>query len=155
MRMHVNLRVKDLEASARFYASLFGAEPAVKKHDYAKWMLEDPRVNFAIVATKDKSLGLEHLGIQAESLEQLAELRARAARTGARIEEEGETTCCYARSDKSWLTDQQGVEWEVFYTHGLVEDAPSAASAGSSQAACCVPACCSGGPPAASAPSAN
>ncbi len=142
--MHVNLRVKDLEASMRFYTSLFGAAPSITKHDYAKWMLDDPRVNFAIVKAKGSG-GLEHLGIQAESRAELANLRARAARTGVRVDNEGEVTCCYAHSDKAWVTDEQGVPWEMFYTHGSAEEAPSAApiAAGAArESSCCSPDCC-------------
>ncbi len=145
MRMHVNLRVKDLEASIRFYAGLFGAAPSVTKHDYARWMLEDPRVNFAIVKAKGSG-GLEHLGIQAESTAELARLKDRAARTGVRVDDEGEVTCCYARSDKAWVTDEQGLLWEMFYTHGSAEEAPSAApiAAGAArESSCCAPECCS------------
>ena len=154
MRMHVNLRVTDLDASQAFYSSLFGVEPTLMKHDYARWALEEPRVNFAIVASKTSG-GLAHLGIEAESPEELGELRARAARTGGPLSDEGETTCCYARSDKAWLRDWQGLLWEIFYTTGQVEDAPSAASkpaVASRDSGCCTPGCC-GDEPAASEPS--
>jgi catechol 2,3-dioxygenase-like lactoylglutathione lyase family enzyme len=113
--MHVMLRVKDLDEATRFYSSLFDAEPTKEKADYAKWMLDDPRVNVSI-AEKDGEFGIEHLGIQAETPAELEELRERIHRAGGTVNNEGETTCCYANSDKTWVVDQQGVSWEVFYT---------------------------------------
>ena len=118
--MHVMLRVKDLAEATRFYSSLFDAEPTVEKSDYAKWMLDDPRVNFSI-AEKEEEFGIEHLGIQAETPDELAELRERIDRAGGTVNNEGETTCCYANSDKTWVVDQQGVSWEAFYTSGEAE----------------------------------
>lgn len=141
MRIHVSYRVKDLEASARLYSRLFGAEPSLRKHDYARWSLDQPAVSFAIVKAAGEG-GLDHLGIQAESLEELAALRAR--HEAEDLEVEGETTCCYARSEKAWLTDLEGIRWELFYTHHPVGDAPSAARVPSS-AACCDPGCCEPG----------
>ena len=114
-RMHVMLRVKDLDEATRFYSSLFDAEPTKEKADYAKWMPDDPRVNVSI-AEKDGEFGIEHLGIQAETPAELEELRERIHRAGGTVNNEGETTCCYANSDKTWVVDQQGVSWEVFYT---------------------------------------
>jgi len=114
-RMHVMLRVKNLDESVKFYSALFDSAPTVSKPDYAKWMLEDPRVNFSI-AEKAGVYGIEHLGIQAESPADLEELRARIARAGGIVKNEGETTCCYANSDKTWVADGQGVVWEAFYT---------------------------------------
>jgi catechol 2,3-dioxygenase-like lactoylglutathione lyase family enzyme len=119
-RVHVNLRVRDLEQSVAFYRRLLGAAPTVLEPDYAKWMLDDPRVNFAI-GLGAGAPGLEHLGIQAETPEELDELRGRLAGSPAAVEHEGETVCCYARSDKSWVTDAQDVTWELFYTHGSAE----------------------------------
>lgn len=119
-RMHVMLRVKDLDEATRFYSTLFDAPPSVQKSDYAKWMLDDPRVNFSI-AEKDEEYGIEHLGIQAETPDELEELRARIGRAGGTVNNEGETTCCYANSDKTWVVDQQGVSWEAFYTSGEAE----------------------------------
>ncbi|HEX2253263.1 MAG TPA: ArsI/CadI family heavy metal resistance metalloenzyme [Thermoanaerobaculia bacterium] len=161
-RLHVMLQVKELDESIRFYTALFGAEPTKRKTEYAKWMLDDPRVNFSIAAHGDATgierLGLEHLGIQAESREEMAELRERVARSGGRVADEGETTCCYAESDKAWVTDPQGVSWEAFFTHGEAETyhAPAAAGRGDAccaepapEAACCGPACCTDGAPAA------
>lgn len=114
------LRVKDLDEAARFYSSLFDTEPTTQKPDYAKWMLDDPRVNFSI-AEKDEEFGIEHLGIQAETPGELEELRERIERAGGTVNNEGETTCCYANSDKTWVVDQQGVSWEAFYTSGEAE----------------------------------
>lgn len=137
-RMHVMLRVRSLEESLRFYTELFGTEPTVKKADYAKWMLEDPRVNFSI-GEKSEDLGIEHLGIQAETPEELAELRQQIGHAGGTAENEGETTCCYANSDKTWVVDGQGVAWEAFYTHGEAEAyyASPAGAASGAAAACC------------------
>ena len=115
--MHVMLRVKRLDDAIRFYSALFDSAPTVRKPDYAKWMLEDPRVNFSI-ATKPDGFGIEHLGIQAETPEELAELRKRIATAGGLVRNEGDTTCCYANSDKTWVVDEQGVAWEAFYTAG-------------------------------------
>ena len=114
------LRVKDLNEATRFYSSLFDAEPTKREVDYAKWMLDDPRVNFSI-AEKDEDFGIEHLGIQAETPAELEELRQCIDRAGGTVTGEGETTCCYASSDKTWLVDQQGVSWEAFYTSGEAE----------------------------------
>jgi catechol 2,3-dioxygenase-like lactoylglutathione lyase family enzyme len=119
-RLHVSLTVDDLDASIRFYTTLFGAEPTVRKPDYAKWMLEDPRVNFA-VDTGVGASGVSHLGIQSETPEELEATFARVAAAGGASVDEGETTCCYARSTKQWITDPEGVAWETFLTH---EDAP-------------------------------
>jgi catechol 2,3-dioxygenase-like lactoylglutathione lyase family enzyme len=129
-RMHVMLRVKDLDEATRFYSSLFDAAPTTQKPDYAKWMLDDPRVNFSI-AEKDEDFGIEHLGIQAETPDELEELRGRIDRAGGTVNNEGETTCCYANSDKTWVVDQQGVSWEAFYTSGAADsyDGPEAAVA--------------------------
>ncbi|MFB6271458.1 MAG: ArsI/CadI family heavy metal resistance metalloenzyme [Salinibacter sp.] len=132
-RMHVMLRVKGLDEATRFYSSLFDAEPTKRKSDYAKWMLEDPRVNFSI-AEKDENFGIEHLGIEAETSEELTELRTRIDRAGGTVNNEGETTCCYANSDKTWVVDQQGVSWEAFYTSGEAD------SYSDDETVCCTPA---------------
>jgi Glyoxalase/Bleomycin resistance protein/Dioxygenase superfamily len=116
-RMHVHVTVDDLTHSIGFYSALFAAEPAVVKADYAKWMLDDPRVNFAI-STRGKQPGLDHLGIQAESKDELADVYAGLRAAGARVLEQGETTCCYAASEKSWIEDPAGISWEAFFTHG-------------------------------------
>jgi len=116
-RLHVNVTVKDIEASVGFYSKLFAAEPSVRKHDYAKWMLEDPRVNFAISRCGAEP-GIAHLGIQVEDHAELADVYARLQEAGGPTLDEGETTCCYARSTKQWIEDPQGVAWETFLTHG-------------------------------------
>ena len=114
-RFHVHVAVHDLEQSVRFYSALFAAEPTVKKDDYAKWQLDDPRVNFAISAQAKKS-GLDHLGIQAEDGAELEELRVRLAQADVSTLEQKGASCCYARSDKYWTLDPQGIAWESFRT---------------------------------------
>jgi hypothetical protein len=116
-RLHVHVSVDDLAGSIRFYSTLFAAEPSVVKPDYAKWMLDDPRVNFAISSGGGGS-GISHLGIQAEDEAELAEISGRLARAERPVVEEKGAVCCYARSDKHWIADPQGVPWETFYTHG-------------------------------------
>ena len=116
-RFHVNVSVENLQDSIRFYSALFAAQPAVQKPDYAKWMLEDPRVNFAI-SSRGSRKGLDHLGIQVEKPEELAEVHARLKAAGGPVIEQGHTTCCYARSEKNWTFDPQGLSWETFLTTG-------------------------------------
>jgi predicted enzyme related to lactoylglutathione lyase len=116
-RMHVHVSVEDLQHSIGFYSALFAAEPAVVKPDYAKWMLEDPRVNFAI-STRGRQPGLDHLGIQVESNDELHEVYARLHKAGGEVIEQGETACCYAKSEKSWIDDPAGIAWETFHTIG-------------------------------------
>ena len=144
-RFHVHVHVDDLAASITFYSRLFAADPSRVEADYAKWMLDDPRVNFAI-STRGARPGVDHLGIQADSEEELAELKARASAADAALLNEGETTCCYARSDKHWVTDPQGIAWEHYRTLGTIpvfREAPSPAAA---------PCCGSGGCGAGGAP---
>ncbi len=117
-RMHLHVGVSDLDTSIAFYTGLFGAEPTVAKPDYAKWMLDDPRVNFAISMKADAIKGIEHIGIQAETLDELGDVYDRLKAAGRHVLEEGATTCCYAKSDKSWITDPDGVVWEAFLTSG-------------------------------------
>ena len=117
-RLHVHVAVDDLERSIRFYSTLFSAEPSVVKPDYAKWMLEDPRVNFAISSRGQDHVGLDHLGIQVERADELAEVYGRLKQAKGLVLEQGATTCCYARSEKSWIVDPQGVAWEAFFTQG-------------------------------------
>lgn len=117
-RLHVHVGVDDLAESIRFYSALFAAEPTVAKADYAKWMLDDPRVNFAISTGQIEARGIEHLGIQVESEDELAEVRARLKAADRPLLEEGATVCCYARSEKNWIADPQGVVWETFHTTG-------------------------------------
>jgi catechol 2,3-dioxygenase-like lactoylglutathione lyase family enzyme len=116
-RLHVHVSVDDLERSVRFYSALFAAQPVVAKPDYAKWMLDDPRVNFAI-STRGGRAGLDHLGIQVETPDELAEVYARLREADGPVLEEGRTTCCYAQSEKSWIADPQGLSWETFLTTG-------------------------------------
>lgn len=138
-RMHVMLKVRDLDESVRFYTALFGAEPSTRRADYAKWMLDDPRVNFSMAPGAEREAGIEHLGIQAEDEGELEALRAGIARAeGAAVREEGDTTCCYANSDKTWVRDPQGVEWEAFFTYG--ESETYYAEEASSE--CCAEDCC-------------
>jgi catechol 2,3-dioxygenase-like lactoylglutathione lyase family enzyme len=117
-RFHVHVGVENLDASVRFYSSLFAAEPTVIKQDYAKWMLDDPRVNFAISSNGHAARGIEHVGIQAESAVELAEVYARLKTADRPVLEEGATTCCYAKSEKSWIADPDGIVWETFLTNG-------------------------------------
>jgi len=117
-RLHVHVGVENLEQSILFYSTLFAAEPTVAKADYAKWMLDDPRVNFAISAGKHAAKGIEHLGIQVESAEELTEVYGRLEAADRPVLAEGATTCCYAKSEKSWISDPQGVVWEAFFTNG-------------------------------------
>ena len=117
-RLHVHVSVDDLAQSTRFYSTLFAAEPTVVKDDYVKWMLEDPRVNFAISTGPGRTAGISHLGIQAEDEAELAEVYDRLARAERPIVEAKATTCCYAQSDKQWIADPQGVPWETFLTYG-------------------------------------
>jgi len=116
-RMHLHVSVPNLAQSIRFYETLFGAAPSVVKDDYAKWMLEDPRVNFAI-STRGRVAGVDHVGIQVESAAELGELADRLNAAGAQTFDQEATTCCYAKSDKSWINDPAGVRWETFYTFG-------------------------------------
>lgn len=116
-RLHVHIGVEDLDDSIRFYTTLFGAEPDVRKPDYAKWLLEDPRVNFAM-STRRKSPGLDHLGFQVETPEELAALAGTLKDAGKAVVEQTDAACCYARSDKAWVVDPQGIAWETFLTHG-------------------------------------
>ncbi|HEU5399612.1 MAG TPA: ArsI/CadI family heavy metal resistance metalloenzyme [Gammaproteobacteria bacterium] len=116
-RLHVHVAVADLASSIRFYATLFGTEPTVLKDDYAKWMLDDPRVNFAI-STRGKRPGLDHLGIQAESREELGEIAARLKAAEVATQDQATTRCCYAESSKTWSADPQGIAWESFYSFG-------------------------------------
>ena len=117
-RFHVHVSVDDLARSIRFYSTLFATEPTVLKDDYAKWMLDDPRVNFAISTGESDAVGISHLGIQAENEDELAEVYDRLSRADRPVVAEKATTCCYARSDKQWVADPQGVPWETFVTYG-------------------------------------
>src|SRR5262250_2389178 len=119
--MHVHVAVNDLQQSIDFYSAVFAAQPAGRKPDYAKWMLDDPRVNFAISA-RGRQAGLDHLGIQVESKDELHEVYARLREAGGPVIEQGETACCYAKSEKSWIDDPAGIAWETFHTTGESTD---------------------------------
>jgi extradiol dioxygenase family protein len=139
-RFHVHVSVADLDQSIRFYSTLFGAQPAVHKPDYAKWMLDDPRINFAISARGGK-VGLDHLGVQADSDAELEALHTRLQQADVAAHAEPAISCCYARSDKYWITDPTGLAWETFHTLGSVptfNGAEPATVAGAT--ACCAPA---------------
>jgi catechol 2,3-dioxygenase-like lactoylglutathione lyase family enzyme len=116
-RLHVHVAVNDIAQSIGFYSALFAAQPTVTKSDYAKWMLDDPHVNFAI-STRGRQPGLDHLGIQVEDANELNEVYARLRDAGGNIIEQGETACCYAKSEKSWIDDPAGIAWETFLTTG-------------------------------------
>ena len=143
-RMHVHVAVEDLAQSIGFYSALFAVEPAVVKADYAKWMLDDPRVNFAI-STRGRAPGLDHLGIQVESKDELGDVYARLRQAGGAVLEQGETTCCYAKSEKSWIDDPAGIAWETFHTtgestvYGDGSGENQARIAHEKQSACCAP----------------
>jgi catechol 2,3-dioxygenase-like lactoylglutathione lyase family enzyme len=144
-RLHVHVGVADLDSSIGFYSTLFGAKPTVTKADYAKWMLEDPRVNFAISSGNHAAKGIEHLGIQVESGEELREVYGRLKAADRPVLEEGATTCCYAKSEKSWIADPDGIVWEAFFTNGeatVYGDSPelTALSANAAEDSCCAPA---------------
>jgi catechol 2,3-dioxygenase-like lactoylglutathione lyase family enzyme len=137
-RFHVHVAVKDLSESVRFYSAIFGAEPSVQKADYAKWMLEDPRVNFAI-SSRSQRPGLDHLGLQVEDDGELRAMRGLLAAADQGLVEQGDQPCCYAKSDKYWITDPQGIAWETFHTLESIpvfgEDTRLASTPGE----CCVP----------------
>jgi predicted enzyme related to lactoylglutathione lyase len=116
-RFHVHVGVEDLPQAIGFYSTLFATKPAIVKPDYAKWMLDDPRVNFAI-SMRGRQPGLDHLGIQAESGDELKDIYSRLHKAGGNIVEQGQTACCYAKSEKSWIDDPAGISWETFHTTG-------------------------------------
>ena len=144
-RFHVHVGVTDIESSIAFYARLFGAQPTVVKSDYAKWMLDDPRINFAISMSEDGMKGIEHIGLQVEDRAELAEVYGRLKAADRPVMEEGATTCCYARSEKSWIADPDGVVWEAFLTkgesttYGESPELGQLASANAAEGACCAP----------------
>jgi catechol 2,3-dioxygenase-like lactoylglutathione lyase family enzyme len=135
-RLHIHLHVHDIAQSVRFYSALFGAEPSKREHDYAKWMLDDPRVNFAISSGGEPGLG--HLGIQVDDAAALEAATAR-AKSATAVFEEKAAHCCYAVSDKAWATDPQGVRWETFHTTGDITTygAGAAQSQKTASSACC------------------
>jgi catechol 2,3-dioxygenase-like lactoylglutathione lyase family enzyme len=139
-RLHIHLSVDDLEQNIRFYSALFGAAPGVSKDDYARWDLEEPAVNFAI-SSRGARPGLDHIGIQSENAGELAAVHARLEAAGVSSVEQTGTTCCYARSDKYWTRDPQGIAWEAFHT---LESIPASdcrdANEATAASGCCVPA---------------
>jgi len=149
-RMHIHVAVENLAESIRFYRALFGnAEPTVLKSDYCKWELSDPAVNFAI-SQRGAKPGVDHIGIQVETDVELAEMNARFAAAEIPVQHERSTTCCYAKSDKAWTVDPQGVAWETFRTleaapvfgqshHPAPQAQAQALTTNGSQAACCTP----------------
>ena len=137
-RFHVHVHVDDLDKSIGFYSKLFAAQPTRIEGDYAKWMLDDPRINFAI-STRGSKTGIDHLGFQTDDAEELSELKARAEAADMALLDEGATTCCYARSEKHWVTDPQGIAWEHFHTLGNIP-VFNEAKATDAAAACCTPA---------------
>lgn len=143
-RLHIHVAIEDLDRSIGFYSTLFGAAPVVVKDDYAKWMLDDPRVNFAI-SDRARAAGVDHLGIQVDTPEELQDLADRLKAAGETTRDQEATTCCYARSDKAWVNDPSGLRWETFFTFGEAttygEDEPGAAMTGPTKpAASCCPA---------------
>lgn len=136
-RFHVHMHVDDLAKNVAFYSAMFGQDPARTEADYAKWMLQDPPVNFAISTRGDKP-GVDHLGIQVETADELAAMKGNAEKADMSLSDEGETTCCYARSDKYWITDPQGMAWEQFQTlDSIPVFSQKAAPAATKAAACC------------------
>lgn len=135
-RFHVHVGVKNLDQSIQFYSALFGAAPVKIKEDYAKWMLDDPRINFAI-STRVAKEGVDHLGIQVDEENELQDLRARLEKTSASVANEGQTVCCYAKSDKSWIEDPSGIAWEAYRTMEDVQIFSQKSAA--DDTACCAP----------------
>lgn len=138
-RMHVHIRVADLARNINFYSALFNAEPTVVKNDYAKWMLEDPRINFAI-SSRTNETGLDHLGFQVDSAEELNEMNSRLAKAELPIETEEGAACCYAKSNKHWTVDPQGIAWESYQTLDTIPTFNEKEEQQGIAAACCTPA---------------
>ncbi|HRK01170.1 MAG TPA: ArsI/CadI family heavy metal resistance metalloenzyme [Oligoflexia bacterium] len=138
-RFHIHVGVRDLEESVRFYSTLFGQQPSKRKDDYAKWMLDDPRLNFAI-STRIGGTGVDHLGIQVENPGELSEIAERLKNADLSVHDEGETTCCYSKSNKSWVEDPSGVAWEAYQNLADAEiyrEAPKTGEA-NEKTGCCV-----------------
>ncbi|HHY0177238.1 TPA: ArsI/CadI family heavy metal resistance metalloenzyme [Legionella pneumophila] len=134
-RFHIHIGVSNLDDSVRFYNALFGAEPVKVKSDYAKWMLEDPRINFAI-STRSGTHGMEHLGIQVDNAVELAELRKQFSEANISTHSDGETSCCYAKSEKSWVNDPNGIAWEAYHT---MQDVQFFSGEKAAESSCCIP----------------
>jgi lactoylglutathione lyase len=137
-RFHVHVSVQDLAANIRFYSMVFGAEPAVVKPDYAKWMLEDPRLNFAI-SQRGGAAGVNHLGIQVDSAEELTVLREQVTKADVAARDEIGASCCYAQSEKYWVVDPQGIAWETFHTLSSIPVFGECTDAADRRRACCAP----------------
>lgn len=139
-RMHVHVGVKNLDESIRFYSALFGAQPAKLKPDYAKWMLDDPHLNFAI-STRSGKVGVDHMGLQVDDAGELAVLRDHMSAANISTHSDGETTCCYAKSEKSWVEDPNGVAWEAYHTmeDAQIYSASDSAKESVDEGACCTP----------------
>jgi catechol 2,3-dioxygenase-like lactoylglutathione lyase family enzyme len=137
-RFHVHVAVTNLEQSVQFYSTFFNTAPIVKKEDYAKWMLDDPRINFAI-STRGRKPGLDHLGIQVENSDDLKQISLRLKQAQQPTFEQEQTTCCYAKADKTWVHDPQGIAWESFYTTGNATTYGEDADLPDRQSACCAP----------------
>lgn len=135
-RMHIHVGVDSLDESIRFYSALFAAQPVKTKADYAKWMLDDPFVNFAI-STRSGKTGVDHLGLQVSNEVELAEMRVRLKNADMTVYDEGEATCCYARSDKSWVQDPAGIGWETF--HSMQDLQTFSTGKPAEPTACCIP----------------
>jgi catechol 2,3-dioxygenase-like lactoylglutathione lyase family enzyme len=145
-RFHVNVSVKDLADSVRFYTALFATEPTVRKDDYAKWMLDDPRINFAI-SQRGQPAGVNHLGFQVDSAEELTGMRAQLTRADHALVEQPGAACCYAKSDKYWVTDPEGIAWETFHTLDAIPIYGADTGIAPKPGACCVPLKASTGEP--------
>jgi hypothetical protein len=137
-RLHVHVAVDNLEDSIRFYSSMFAAAPTIHKTDYAKWMLDDPRVNFAI-SQRGAAAGVNHLGIQVESEEELGQMQSRLELLQHDLEKEEEVACCYAKSDKYWVTDPSGIPWETFHTLDTIPVFGKEQAEQNNNDVCCVP----------------
>ncbi len=150
-RLHVHVSVADLADSIRFYSGMFASPPTVVKPDYAKWALDDPRVNFAI-SQRGAAVGVNHLGIQVESAEELGEMHGRLQKLQGEVKTEEDAACCYAKSDKYWVNDPAGIAWETFHTLDTIPVFGAAATEPGASEACCVPAVKAKAPAACCAP---
>jgi catechol 2,3-dioxygenase-like lactoylglutathione lyase family enzyme len=133
-RFHIHVGVKNIQESVRFYSTLFGQSPSKLKEDYAKWMLEDPRINFAI-STRVGDQGVDHLGIQVDAADELTEITERLKKAEVGVQDEGETTCCYAQSNKAWVQDPSGLPWEAYQT--MADAEVFSEKQESAESACC------------------
>jgi catechol 2,3-dioxygenase-like lactoylglutathione lyase family enzyme len=137
-RFHVHVSVPELDESVRFYSTVFGCGPVVIRPDYARWMLDDPCLNFAI-STRRQTAGIDHIGLQVDSAEELTVMRGRLGQADAALVEQAGAACCYARADKYWVTDPSGIAWETFHSYGTTATFGEMPSAGGKGTTCCVP----------------